>query len=150
MIEHEKYMLLALESAKNAYDTEEVPVGGLIVYQDKIIAQNYNKKRIEKDSTAHAEMLLIKEASQVLNNWRLTDCTMYITLEPCPMCAGAIIQSRLSKLVFGAKNPIYGSFGSVISLQNYFPDAKKLEIVSGILETETAYLMKSFFRNKKK
>ena len=142
-------MQLALEEAKIAYQEEEVPVGGVIVYQDKIIAKNYNRKRSLKDSTAHTEILLIKEASKVINNWRLNACTMYITLEPCPMCAGAIIQSRISRLVFGAKNPIYGSLGSVINLQSYFPDSKNLEIVSGVLEEETSYLMKSFFRNKK-
>lgn len=93
-------------------------------------------------------MLLIQDASKHLNSWRLNDCTMYITLEPCPMCAGAIIQSRISNLYFAAPNLIYGSMGTVVSLQNLFPDAKHLNIISGIMENEAKIMMKDFFRKK--
>lgn len=141
-------MGLALEEAKSAYELDEVPVGGIILYKGEIIARNYNRKEINQDSTAHAEMLLIREASEYLKGWRLTDCTMYISLEPCPMCAGAIIQSRISRIVFAAPNLIYGSMGTVLSLQDYYPDAKKLEVISGIRKEEAALMLKSFFRNR--
>lgn len=145
---HEYYMSIAFEEAKKAYDLLEVPIGGIIVYKNEIIAKNYNRKETTKDSTAHAEMLLIQDASKYLNSWRLNDCTMYITLEPCPMCAGAIIQSRISNLYFAAPNLIYGSMGTVVSLQNLFPDAKHLNIISGIMENEAKIMMKDFFRKK--
>jgi tRNA(adenine34) deaminase len=143
---HEDFMRLALAEAAKAFEIEEVPVGALLVFEDKILAAAYNKKELENDSTAHAEMLLIREVSKILNNWRLTGCIMYVTLEPCPMCAGAIIQSRIAQLVYGAPNFIYGSFGTVIGLQNYYPDSKNLQIVSGVLEKECGDLLKKFFR----
>jgi tRNA(adenine34) deaminase len=146
---HQDYMGIAMEEAKKAFEAGEVPVGALIVHENKILAAAFNKKETHNDSTAHAEMLLISEASKILNNWRLTDCTIYVTLEPCPMCAGAIIQSRVSTLVFGAKNFVYGSFGTVLALQEHYPDARNLEIIGGILEKEAGELLKSFFRKNK-
>lgn len=148
MQKHEDYMQIALEEAAKAYKIGEVPVGALIVYENKILAKTYNKKELNNDSTSHSEILLISDVSKILKNWRLNNCTMYVTLEPCPMCAGAIIQSRISSLVYGAKNIIYGSLGTVISMQNYFPDAKNLEIIGGVLEKEAGEIIKNFFRRR--
>ncbi len=147
---NEYYMELAIQQAEMAYKIGEVPVGGLIIYNNQVIATGYNKKEINNNSIDHAEIILINEASKKLNRWRLTDCIMYITLEPCPMCAGAIIQSRISKLVFGANNKKYGSFGSVINLENYYPDAKNLTIEKGVLQDKISIMMKRFFREKLK
>ncbi|MBC7475537.1 MAG: nucleoside deaminase [Candidatus Sericytochromatia bacterium] len=147
---NEYYMELAIQQAETAYSIGEVPVGGLIIYNNQIIATAYNKKEINNNSLDHAEIILIGEASKKIDRWRLTDCIMYITLEPCPMCAGAIIQSRISKLVFGANNKKYGSFGSVINLENYYPDAKNLTIEKGVLQDKISIMMKKFFRNKLK
>lgn len=141
-------MLLALEEAKKACNENEVPVGCIIVKDNEIIASGYNKKEQYKDGLAHAELLAIKQAQSVLGTWRLNNCELYVTLEPCPMCAGAIIQSRISKLIFGAKNLVYGSFGTIINLKDKFPDSKNLEVFSGIFEEESAKLIKDFFRNK--
>ncbi len=142
------YMVEAFNCAKIAYDIDEVPVGAIIIYQNKIIASQFNKKEKDNCVTSHAELMAINQASNYLNNWRLNNCIMYVTLEPCPMCAGAIIQSRISKLVYGAKNPNYGSFESVIDLHKYYPDAKNLEVISGVMEIESIEIMKSFFRKK--
>lgn len=148
MSDHEYYMNLAMEEGKKAFQIAEVPIGSIIVYQDEIIARAYNQKEINNNSTHHAEILAINQASEYLKRWRLTDCTMYVTVEPCPMCAGAIIQSRISNLIFGTENKKYGSFGSVLALQNYYPDAKNLTIQSGILQSEISLLMKDFFRKE--
>lgn len=148
MQEHEYYMKLALEEAQKAYDIGEVPVGAVMVYQEQVIARSFNKKETENNSVSHAEILLISETSKILKNWRLNECSLYITLEPCPMCAGAIIQSRISTVIYGAPNLIYGSFGTVLPLQNYYPDSKSLKIISGIREKESSELMKNFFRRE--
>lgn len=145
---HEYFMSIALEEAKKAYELLEVPVGGIIVYKDQIIARNHNRKELNRDSTAHAEILLIQEASKYLNSWRLNECSMYITLEPCPMCAGAIIQSRISNLYYSIPNLVYGSMGTIVSLQNLFPDSKNLKIYSGFMENEAKIMIKEFFRKK--
>lgn len=148
MSDFEQYILLALEEAKKAYNENEVPVGCIIVKDSEIIASAYNKKEQYKDSLAHAELLAIKQAQSVLGTWRLNNCELYVTLEPCPMCAGAIIQSRISKLIYGAKNLVYGSFGTIINLEDKFPDSKNLEVFSGVFEEESSTLIKDFFRNK--
>ena len=148
MLNHEDYMEIALEEAQKAYDLDEVPVGVVIVYKDKILARTHNKKELNKDVTSHAEILAIQEVSKQLNSWRLNNCIMYVTLEPCPMCAGAIIQSRISKVVYGAKNIIYGSLGTILSLQNHYPDSKNLEVIENILSDKSSLLMKNFFRKK--
>ncbi|MEK7431614.1 MAG: nucleoside deaminase [Cyanobacteriota bacterium] len=142
------YMSLAFEEAKKAYEKNEVPVGAIIVYKDTIIASAYNQKFEKKDTLAHAEIIAIQEAQIYLKTWRLNDCSLYVTLEPCPMCAGAIIQSRISNVFYGAKNNAYGSFGTVVSLEKLFPDSKNLQIVSGVMEEESSKLMKDFFRKK--
>lgn len=143
----------ALKEAEKAYSTYEVPVGAIIVYKDKIIGRGYNQRESLKDPLAHAELLAIKEASKHLGGWRLIDCTMYVTLEPCPMCAGAIVNSRLSRVVIGTKDPKMGCCGSVENLTNHPRFNHRPEVVFGVLGDECSQILKSFFkalRNKKK
>lgn len=142
------YMEIALEEAKKAMDLGEVPVGAIIVKDNKIISKAHNLKETLKDPTAHAEILAIKEAVKVLKNWRLTDCVMYVTLEPCPMCAGAILQSRLSKLCIGTFDEKTGACGSVINLVqndnlNFFLDLK------WEYNENCSELLSSFFRYRR-
>ena len=142
----EEYMLKALEQAKLAYNSDEVPVGSVIVNPNgEIIGTGRNRCRAENDATLHAEIESIKNASRNYGDWRLEGCTMYVTLEPCPMCAGAILNSRISKLVYGAKEPRFGSCGSVINLfmENY---GFSPEIYGGILEEECAEILNNFFK----
>ncbi len=142
----EAYMLKALEQAKIAYDSNEVPVGCVIVNADgEIIGTGRNRCRAENDATLHAEIEAIKNASRNYGDWRLEGCTMYVTLEPCPMCAGAILNSRISRLVYGAKEPRFGSCGSIINLfmENY---GFSPEIYSGILEDKCAEILNVFFK----
>ena len=113
MTQDEKYMKEAMKQAKKAAAIEEVPIGCVIVYKDKIIARGYNKRNLKKNTLAHAEILAMNKASKVLGDWRLEECTMYVTLEPCPMCAGAIVQARIPKVVIGSMNPKAGCAGSV-------------------------------------
>lgn len=142
----EEYMLIALEQAKIAYDSEEVPVGCVIVDPNgEIIGTGRNRCRKEGIATLHAEIEAIENASRNFGDWRLDGCTMYVTLEPCPMCAGAILNSRISRLVYGAKEPRFGSCGSVINLfmENY---GFSPEIYGGILEKECAGILNEFFK----
>lgn len=140
------FMRLALKEAKKAALKDEVPVGAIIVLGDKVISKAYNK-RVEKEQThAHAEMLAIEKANKKLGSWRLEDCKLYVTLEPCPMCAGAIIQSRIKTLYYGAKDPKGGVAGSVINLF----DVKfnhHVEVIGGILEEDCSKELKNFFKN---
>jgi tRNA(adenine34) deaminase len=150
---NEKYMKIAIENALQAASEGEVPVGCVIVHNNEIIASTYNKKHQTKSALAHAEIEAIKLASSELGTWILDECTMYVTLEPCPMCAGAIVQSRLKTLVFGALEP---KSGYVESLHNTLSDQRlnhQVEIISGVLRDECSHILKQFFkelRNKKK
>ena len=116
MTTDEKYMREAIKQARKAAKIDEVPIGCVIVYDDKIIARGYNRRNTDKSTLAHAEIIAIRKAAKVIGDWRLEDCTMYITLEPCPMCAGAIVQARIPRVVVGAMNPKAGCAGSVINL----------------------------------
>ena len=116
MTSDESFMKQAVKQAKKAYDKLETPIGCVIVREDKIIARGYNKRNMKKNTLAHAEILAINKASKVLGDWRLEDCTMYVTLEPCPMCAGAIVQARIPRVVIGSMNPKAGCAGSVLNL----------------------------------
>lgn len=149
----EKYMKQAITQAKKAQAIGDVPIGCVIVYEDKIIARGYNKRNKLGTTLAHAELLAIKKASKVLGDWRLENCTMYVTLEPCQMCAGAIVQARIPRVVIGTMNPKAGCAGSIINLLQMERFNHQVAITSGILEEECSTLMKDFFqqlREKKK
>ncbi|NLW39609.1 MAG: tRNA adenosine(34) deaminase TadA [Tissierellia bacterium] len=142
----EIFMKLALEEAYKAFSTYEVPVGAVIVHEGKVIARGHNKRESLKDPTAHAEMIAIRKASKYLNGWRLLGCTMYVTLEPCSMCAGAIINSRIERLVIGARDPKRGCCGSVINLVDNPNFNHRVEVKFNVLEEECSNILTSFFK----
>ncbi len=141
----EKYMKEALKQAKKAEVNKDVPIGCVIVYQDRIIARGYNRRNIDKSSLAHAEILAIKKASKVIGDWRLEECTMYVTLEPCQMCAGAIVQARIPRVVIGCMNPKAGCAGSILNLLDVKEFNHQVEVCRGVMEDECSALMKNFF-----
>ncbi|MDK2934378.1 MAG: tRNA(adenine34) deaminase [Clostridiales bacterium] len=139
-------MMRALKEAQKAYRQGEVPIGAVIVKDDRIIARAHNLREKKHDATAHAEILAIQKACKKLGGWRLTDCDLYVTLEPCPMCAGAIIQSRIRKLVIGTTDPKAGAGGSVVDLFNIKTFNHKVEVIQGVLQQECAAILKQFFK----
>ena len=148
----ECFMKEAVRQAGKAAAISEVPIGCVIVYEGKIIARGYNRRNTDHSTLAHAEIAAIKKASKKLNDWRLEDCTLYVTLEPCPMCAGAIVQARIPRVVIGCMNPKAGSAGSVVNLLDQKGFNHRCEIVEGILREECSNILKEFFkdlRNKK-
>lgn len=143
-----KFMEIALEQAKTAEKMGEVPIGAVIVKNGEIIAKAHNLCETLKDSTAHAEILCIKKAAEALGDFRLTDTELYVTLEPCPMCAGAAINARVSEVIFGAYDPVKGALGSVTNLYSYdFPN--KPTVYGGIREKETALILQEFFKKRR-
>ena len=147
-----KYMKEALKEAKKAYDKEEIPVGAIIVKDHKIIARAHNTKEGKNDATKHAEIIAIQKASKKLNSWRLSECEMYITLEPCAMCAGALIQSRIKKIYIGTMDPKTGACGSILNLLADYTFNHKVEVEKEILQKECEMILKDFFkmlRNRK-
>ena len=153
MEQKEYFMKEALLEARKAYKKLEIPVGAIIVKDGEIIARAHNVKEEKKDTTKHAEILAIQRASKKLETWRLNDCEMYVTLEPCPMCAGAIINSRIKKLYYGAKDEKTGAVGSVLNLLEDYKFNHIVETESGLLEEECSNILKQFFkdlRNKRK
>ena len=144
----EFYMREAIGLAKLAEEIDEVPVGALIVCRGKIIARAYNTRESDKSATGHAELRAIEAACRVLGGWRLPDSTLYVTLEPCVMCAGAILHARLDRVVFGASDPKAGAFGSVLDL-NAYPLNHKSAITSGVLADECSALLSDYFRRKR-
>lgn len=142
----EKYMREAIRQAKKAYALEEVPIGCVIVCQDKIIGRGYNRRMTDKNTLAHAELQAIRKASRKLNDWRLDDCTLYVTLEPCQMCAGAIIQARVKRVVVGCMNPKAGCAGSILNLLDMKEFNHQAELTTGVLEGECSQMMKQFFK----
>lgn len=142
---NEKYMKEALKEAQKAYEKLEVPVGAIIVKDGKIVARAHNLKETKNDTTKHAEILAIEKASKKLGNWRLIDCEMYVTLEPCPMCAGAIVNSRIKKVNIGAMDEKTGACGSKLNLLQDFNFDTKIDMESGILENECRELLQKFF-----
>lgn len=146
MTEQEKYMKEAIRQAKKAAALEEVPIGCVIVCGGKIIARGYNRRNTDKNTLSHAELNAIRKASKKLGDWRLEGCTMYVTLEPCQMCAGALVQSRIDEVVIGAMNPKAGCAGSVLNLLEVEGFNHKVKITEGVLKEECAELLSSFFR----
>ena len=146
MSEKEIFMKKAIQEAKKAYNKLEVPVGCIIVKNGEIIAKAHNLKETKKDTTKHAEIIAIQKASKKLDSWRLIDCEMYVTLEPCPMCAGAIINSRIKKIYIGAKDEKTGAVGSVLNLLEDYTFNHKVQIENGILENECQKILKDFFK----
>lgn len=144
-----KFMKCAIREAKKAFAEDEVPVGAIIVKEGKIIARAHNQKEKKNDATAHAEIECIKKASKKLGNWWLEDCDIYVTLEPCSMCAGAIVNSRIKRLYFGAKDPKAGCCGSVIDLFTPKLFNHKLEVKGGVLPVECGSLLTDFFSQKR-
>lgn len=146
----EKFMKQALKQAKKAYELDEVPIGCVIVYQDKIIARGYNRRNTDKMTLSHAELIAIRKASRKMGDWRLEGCTMYVTLEPCQMCAGALVQSRIDRVVIGCMNPKAGCAGSVMNLLEVQRFNHQVEVTSGVLMEECSNLISSFFRELRK
>ncbi|MGN0428428.1 MAG: tRNA adenosine(34) deaminase TadA [Agathobacter sp.] len=146
MTQDEKYMKAALKQAKKAYALKEVPIGCVIVQNGKIIARGYNRRNTDKNTLAHAELSAIRKASKKTGDWRLEDCTMYVTLEPCQMCAGAIVQSRLEHVVIATMNPKAGCAGSILNLLDMQQFNHQVKITKGVLEEECATLLSSFFK----
>ena len=146
MNQTEKFMKEAIRQAKKAGKIDEVPIGCVIVHEDKIIARGYNRRNIDKNTLAHAELSAIKKASKKLGDWRLEGCTLYVTLEPCQMCAGAIVQARIDKVVIGCMNPKAGCAGSVLNLLQISAFNHQVELECGILEKECSQMLSDFFK----
>lgn len=142
----EKFMREAIRQAKKAYAKNETPIGCVIVCGGRIIARGYNKRNDKKNTLAHAEIIAIHKASRIVGDWRLEDCTMYVTLEPCPMCAGAIVQARIPRVVIGSMNPKAGCAGSVVNLLQMEGFNHKVEVQTGVLGEECSEMMSGFFR----
>lgn len=146
---HIRYMLEALDEAREAFSNEEVPVGAIIVYNGVIIARDHNRVEEKKDCTAHAEILCMRRAMKVIGDWRLTGATLYTTLEPCGMCAGAIILSRVPRVVWGAPDIRYGASSTRTDLFSTLRSVHKVDVISGICTSESSQILKNFFYHKR-
>ena len=146
LAEDERWMRVALELAAEAAALGEVPVGAVAVKDGRIVGQGFNRKESDQDPTAHAEMIALKETAVAVQNWRLLDVTLYCTLEPCPMCAGAMIQARLPRLVYGAKDTRFGAHGSIVNVLDETQFNHRVNITSGVLADEAAALLQQFFQ----
>lgn len=147
MINDEYYMSLAIEEAKEAEARGEVPIGAVLVYNDEVVARGFNLRETEQRSVAHAEILAIDEACRKLGTWRLENTTLYVTLEPCPMCSGAIVLSRIKRLVYGAPDPKGGCAGTLMNLLQEDRFNHQVEITAGVLEQECGNMLTAFFRS---
>lgn len=142
----EDYMSHAIQLAQKAANEGDIPVGAIVVSPSgEIIGQGRNRRRVEHDPTAHAEIVAIRQAAQALSTWNLSGCTLYVTLEPCPMCAGAILQSRLSRLVYGCTDPRAGCCGTLLDITGDKRFPQRIEVISGILKTQSRQLLQDFF-----
>ena len=144
---HEKYMRAALKQAEKALLLGEVPIGCVLVYEDRIIARGYNRRNTDKNTLAHAEITAIKRASKKIGDWRLEGCTLYVTLEPCQMCSGAIVQARIPNVVIGCMNPKAGCAGSILNILEMPEFNHQVQVKRGILEEECSAILKQFFKN---
>ena len=145
----EHFMREALRQAAGAYEAGEVPVGAVIVHGGRVIARAFNQVELLKDATAHAEMLALTQAEEVMGDWRLTGCTLYVTKEPCPMCAGAVVHTRLARVVYGARDPKAGAAGSAMNLLQFPTLNHRCEITSGVCEKECRDLLQNFFTDQR-
>lgn len=143
---HEKYMKEALKQAKKAYALGEVPIGCVIVYEGRIIGRGYNRRNTDKNTLSHAEITAIKKASRHIGDWRLEDCTLYVTLEPCQMCSGAIVQARIPQVVIGCMNPKAGCAGSILNILQMPEFNHQVEITRGVLEEACSSMLTTFFK----
>ena len=146
MTQDEKYMKEALKQARKAYALGEVPIGCVIVYQDKIIGRGYNRRNTDRNTLAHAEITAINKASKKLNDWRLEGCTLYVTLEPCQMCAGAIVQARVTEVVMGSMNPKAGCGGSILNILEMPEFNHQVQVRRGVLAEECTHMLTTFFK----
>lgn len=142
---HDRWMRQALNQARVAFDANEVPVGAVIVHDDRIIAEGYNQREALQDPTAHAEMIAITQAAEALGSWRLLDCTLYVTLEPCPMCAGAIVQSRIPTVVYGTTDPKGGACHTLYQITNDSRLNHSATVLGGVLREECKAILQEFF-----
>lgn len=149
MDEHQNFMRLALREAEKAFKAGEVPVGAVLVHQGRVIARGYNQVEMLRDATAHAEMLCLTAGSAGLGNWRLLETTLYCTLEPCSMCAGAALLARVSRLIWGAPDLRHGAGGSWVNLFNQTHPTHSIQVCGGVLEPEAADLMRRFFQKRR-
>lgn len=144
--EDERFMREALKQAKKAYALGEVPIGCVIVHEGKIIGRGYNRRNTDKNTLSHAELIAIRKASKIIGDWRLEECTLYVTLEPCQMCAGAIVQARIARVVMACMNPKAGCAGSILNVLDMPQFNHQVETVRGIMEEECALLLRTFFK----
>ena len=147
MNENEKYMREAIKQARKAEAIDEVPIGCVIVHNGRIIGRGYNRRNTDKSSLAHAEIIAIRKAGKVIGDWRLEDCTLYVTLEPCQMCAGAIVQARIPKVVIGSMNPKAGCCGSVLNILQVDKFNHQVEMETGVLGEECSQMLSGYFRD---
>ena len=145
-MQDERFMALALEQAAIAESVGEVPIGAVVVCDGEVVARAYNRREIDHDPAGHAELIAIREAAQALQRWRLTGCTVYVTLEPCPMCAGLMHQARIDRCVFAAPDPKAGALGSLYDLHDDQRLNHRFEVTAGVLEGQSADVLRSFFR----
>lgn len=146
---HQNFMMQAFRLAETAYDKGEIPVGAVVVHENRIIGKGYNQVEMLQDSTAHAEMIAVSAACSTLQNKYLTDCTLYVTLEPCPMCAGALVWTKIKRIVFGAMDEKAGACGTVFNISSNNKLNHNIEIIQGVMEADCRYLLQEFFRKKR-
>ncbi len=149
IIQHNQYMELALAQAALAKAKDEVPVGAVVVYKDKVIGSGHNLTRSNNNAMCHAEMIALAEASKTLGSEKLLGCTLYVTLEPCPMCAGAMVLARLSQLVYGAMDPKMGAAGTLVNIVNNLSFNHRVQVLGGIMEAECVAILQDFFRSRR-
>ena len=146
---HDRWMHAALNQARVAYEQDEVPVGAVVVYDDRVIGEGYNRRESPNDPTAHAEMIAITQAAESLGSWRLLDCTLYVTLEPCPMCAGAIVQARLPTVIYGTTDPKAGGCHTLYRITDDARLNHRATVIGGVLKDECRRLLQEFFRQQR-
>ena len=146
---HDYWMRQALDEARAAFEEDEVPVGAVVVHEERVIAQAHNQRETLNDPTAHAEMIAITQAAEALGSWRLTNCTLYVTLEPCPMCAGAIVQARLPTVILGAADPKGGGCQSLYAITNDERLNHRSVVIGGVLEHECSTILTEFFQQQR-